>query len=188
VLQRTRAWLVYAGLTLPLGLLAHVLVEAVGGVARRTGSVSLQHTLLALVAGTAFAAALAALRRGALSERRLRTAQLRRALPSGARLALAGGAMQALVAAATLAAEGVSVDPAHLAVAVLAGLLALLAGALAFSAAKDSLLALAAALVALEPARPAVPRFELGSPALARYSSCTVRLRAGRGPPAVFAL
>src|SRR5581483_573821 len=67
VLQRTRAWLVYAGLTLPLGLLAHVLVEAVGGVARRTGSVSLQHTLLALVAGTAFAAALAALRRAALS-------------------------------------------------------------------------------------------------------------------------
>src|SRR5581483_1423682 len=66
VLQRTRAWLVYAGLTLPLALLA-------------------------LVAGTAFTVALGTLRRGTRAERRLRAALLRRALPSGARLAIAGG-------------------------------------------------------------------------------------------------
>src|SRR5581483_1091239 len=91
VLQRTRAWLVYAGLTLPLGLLAHVLFEAVGGVMHRAASIGAEHAL--------------------------RAALLRRALPSGARLAIAGGLLQALVAATTLAAEGVSVDPAHLAVA-----------------------------------------------------------------------
>ena len=187
MLQRTRAWLVYAGLTLPLGLLAHVLFELVGGVARRAASIGVEHALLALLAGGTFAAALAALRRGTRAERRLRNALFRRALPSGARLALAGGALQALVAAATLAAEGVSVDPAHLAVAAIAGLLALLAGALVFSAAKDSLLAFAAALIALEPERPSSPRFELGSAALVRYASCTVRLTAGRGPPARFA-
>ena len=188
VLQRTRAWLVYAGLTLPLGLLAHVLFEAVGGVMHRAASIGAEHALLALVAGTAFTVALGTLRRGTRAERRLRAALLRRALPSGARLAIAGGLLQALVAATTLAAEGVSVDPAHLAVAALAGLLALLAGALVFFVAKDSLLAFAAALIALEPDAPSSHRFELGSPALARYASCTVRLRAGRGPPAVFAL
>ncbi len=188
MLQRTRAWLVYAGLTLPLGLFGHVLFELVGGVSRRAAAVGAEHALLALLGGSAFAFALATLRRGTAPERRLRITLLRRALPSGQRLALAGGALQAGVAVATLAAEGVSVDPAHLAVALIAGLLAVLVGAVAFSAARDSLLAIAAALIALADDTAASPRFELGSPALARYASCTVRLRAGRGPPAVFAL
>lgn len=183
MLQRMRAWLVYAGLTLPLGLLGHVLFELGGGVSQRAGSIAAEHAVLACVAGAAMAVAVTALRRGTLHERRARTALLRAALPSGMRLALAGAALQAIVAVATLAAEGVAVEPGHLLFALVIVLVSVIVGALAFSAAKDSILAFAAALIGITRGADVPPRFELGSPALARYASCTVRLRAGRGPP-----
>jgi hypothetical protein len=178
-----RAWLVYAGLTLPLGLLGHASFELLGGVSRRAGSITAEHAVLACVAGAAIALAVMTLRRGSLPERRARMSLLRAALPSGGRLALAGATLQAIVSAATLAAEGVWVDPTHLLFALGVGLVGVLIGALAFSAAKDSIFAFAAALIGVAGEADAAPRFELGSPALASYSSCTIRLRAGRGPP-----
>jgi hypothetical protein len=183
MLQRTRAWLIYAGLTLPLGLLGHMLFELFGGVSRRAESIGVAHTALLAASAIAIAITVAVVRRGTSGDRRIRMTLLRRALPSGGRLALAGAALQALVSIATLAAEGVTVDPDHVGFAVVVGLIAVLIGSVAFSAARDSILAFAAALVGDSSSTQTPPRFEHDSPALARYLSCTVRLRAGRGPP-----
>jgi hypothetical protein len=178
-----RAWLVYAGLTLPLGLSSHALFELGGGVAHRAGSIVAQHSALICGAAVAMMLAIAALRRGAPDERRLRMSLLRRALPSGGRLALAGAALQALVAIGTLGAEGVSIDADHVAFALAVALVSLIVGAVAFSAARDSILAFAAALIGVAWKSESTPRFEVGSSACAHYTSCTIRLRAGRGPP-----
>jgi hypothetical protein len=180
---RLGPWLIYAGLTIPIGLLAHFVFEQVGGVVRRSGSVESDHALLVAFATAALAAVVWFLRRGSSAERRRRLALVRAALPRGARLFAYGSMVQAVVAVGTLGAEGVSVRPAGLSIAIVAGLVGVLLGSLIFRAVEDDVLAIAAAIgrlaVRSAPFRAASTSLErvLRSPFRAR------RINAGRAPP-----
>ncbi len=181
--MRLRAWLIYAGLTLPIGLFGHVLFEQVGVVVRRFGDVELDHTILAACAAVVLLAAVLALRHGSHAERRRRLALLLATLPSGARLTLAGMLLQTLVAAGTLTLEGVAVDPARLGLALIAGVVGVLLGSFMFRAIDDDVLAFVAAIVLAVSGRGAHTRCVFATEPVSRYAYRVLRLHAGRAPP-----
>ena len=181
--QPLLAWLIYAGLTIPIGLFGHVLFERSGGVRSRTGAIALDHAVIAAIGVLVMGLAIFALRRGARPDRRRRLALWRAALPPGVPLALAGVVLQGSVALATLLSEGISIDPGHLLLAVTVGLAGILLGSFAFHAVEDELFALVAALVADVFACEPAARRDFDEQALANYAFHGLRLRAGRAPP-----
>jgi hypothetical protein len=177
------AWLIYAGLTIPIGLFGHALFELVGGVARRSGGVEIDHAMLAACGAAMFAFAALTLRRGSDAQRRRRLALVRAALPSGPRLLALGAGLQVCAAAATLMAEGVAIDPARLALAAAVAFTGVLLGALVFHALEDDVLAIVAALIVPASDDPRHTMRSIAAEALPRCISRALRLLAGRAPP-----
>jgi hypothetical protein len=153
--RRGAALGLWAALTFSAAVLVHGVVHAVG--ARTFVWDSPAHGVM-LAAALALLAAVAAPLGlvGPASERRRRLALVRAALgPVTPGLAAFGLATQALLAALLLAAEGASLEPDRLALALLCGLIALLCSAFLFRAARDRVVGLLVALVAaLTPAAP----------------------------------
>ncbi|MFN2461001.1 MAG: hypothetical protein ABR591_09980 [Candidatus Velthaea sp.] len=124
----------YFGVTLAFAMAAHVLVELFGA---RDGVVALVnpvHGALALASLAAFAAASFSLGLGRSrgSERRRRLALFAAALPRrghAPQFVAAAVVAQTSIAAGTLAAEGVVLDPSRIVVAAACGLLAVAFGA-----------------------------------------------------------
>ncbi|MBV8748277.1 MAG: hypothetical protein JO103_01050 [Candidatus Eremiobacteraeota bacterium] len=145
----------WAALTLACAVLVHGAVHAVGA-----GSLAYSGPhLVELTAAVALLAAVAAPLGlvGTARERRRRLALVRASLgPPTARIAAFGLAVQAAVAGLLFVAEGASVDPDRLALTVLSALVALLASAFLFRAARDRVVAVLTALV--EVLAPAPPR------------------------------
>ncbi len=172
---------------IPIGLFGHVLFEQVGGVIARRGSLEADHLVLLAVAAAIALGAIFALRRGTSRDRRRRLAIVRSTLPVGRGLLALGAGIQLSVAAASLIAEGVHVEPARLAVAVAVAVVGILVGCLVFQAVRDDVLTIAAALVA--PARDsgvAVLR-HVAAATPGRLTTRAFRLDAGRAPPVSFA-
>ena len=177
------AWLIYAGLTLPIGLFGHVLFEQAGRVVGRYGSVELDHAVLGAAAAAAFAAALWSLRRGDRAERRRRAAMLQAALPNAVAVCVTGIAAQSAIAAATLSLEGVAVDPARVAVALVAAACGMLLASLLLYAVDEAVLSRIAAAAVLTRVRSCagVTRAAATAP-LARHLAARRRC-SGRAPP-----
>lgn len=146
--RRLFAWSIYLALTAPIGLLAHFVFEAYS---RRDGAFSPAEpdhlALLAIILGC-IATVTVALRHGTRDERRARLAALRASMPRGAALVFATTAVQLVVAGATLAREGVALDPARVGWAAAMAIVTALLGAWVFRCLEDALLATAAALAA----------------------------------------
>jgi hypothetical protein len=188
VRRRLASWSIYAGLMIPIGVFGHVLFEQVGSVVSRRGNLEVDHLAFMVGAAVMIACTLLALRRGTDGDRRRRLAMVRSALPSGWRpLALSAG-IQMGVAAASLCAEGVAVEPARLAIALAMAIAGILLGSFLFHAVRHDVLAIAAALVVDRTAhglRAAGHRGERAT--LARSIADTFRRDAGRAPPFTFA-
>jgi hypothetical protein len=181
--RRLAAWWVYLALTAPIGLLAHFAFEAYG---RRNGGFSpfeLDHLALMGVIVCSIVAAIVSLRRGARDERRLRLAQFRQAMPRGAGLAAATCAIQVGVAAGSLAAENLNIDPTHVACALVLGIAAAFVGARVFLHAEETILTLAAALDLVATQRPAALHLAAASAAPPPAGRIAARLHRGRAPP-----
>jgi hypothetical protein len=188
VRRRLASWSIYAGLMIPIGVFGHVLFEQVGSVVRRRGNLEVDHLALLVAAAVMIGCTLLALRRGTDGDRRRRLAMVRSALPSGwGPLALSAG-IQMGVAAASLFAEGVAVEPARLAIALAMAIAGILLGSFFFHAVRHDVLAIAAALVVDRTAhglRAAGYRGERAT--VARSIADTFRRDAGRAPPFTFA-
>lgn len=140
------AWSIYGGLTVPVGILAHLCYEGSGGVVGRFGSVEPDHSLLFAIAVAWFVWSVRALRRGARHDRRLRLHGLKAALPRPAVLVTTTALTQGAVAALSLACEGVRIAPAHVVLAVLVATFVALLGAIGFFAVRDHVLGAVAGL------------------------------------------
>jgi hypothetical protein len=177
------AWLIYAGLTLPIGLFGHVLFEASGGVVRRLGDIELDHIILFTCAALAFAFTVGALRRGNARDRKRRLALLRAALPGRSQLLLTGIAGQGLVAAATLGLEGIEVDPSRVVVALAVALIGILLGAMAFESVEADLIAILVAFAVALFGEGAPLRVSIADGLFAHTGRTPIRVHAGRAPP-----
>ena len=169
---RSAAFGLWAALTFSCAVLVHGVVHAVGDQAFVWDSPA--HAVMLAVALAMLAAVAVPLGLvGPARERRRRLALVRARLgpPTAASVAF-GLLTQAGIAGLLLAAEGASLEPARLAVALVCGLLALLCSALLFRATRDRVVALLAAFaaaadkatappparrLALRPARATVP-------------------------------
>ncbi|HEY0614994.1 MAG TPA: hypothetical protein VGC96_10155 [Candidatus Elarobacter sp.] len=154
--RRRAAFGLWAALTYSAAVLVHGVVHAAG---TRTfawdtpAHIVMLVTALGLLAGVAVS--LGAV--GPAGERRRRLALVRAALgPVGPAVAVFGAAVQAALAALLFLAEGASLDPERLAVALLCGLVALLVSAFLFRATRDRVVAVLVALLAT--VAPAAPR------------------------------
>jgi hypothetical protein len=177
------AWSIYGGLTVPVGILAHLCYEGSGGVIGRFGSLEPDHALLFAIAAAWLGWSVRTLRHGSSGDRRARLSGLKAALPRPAVLVTATAVTQAAVAALSLACEGVRVAPAHVAVAAVVGTAIALLGAIGFFAVRDEVLGAAAGVDA--------PGFDTadGLDVAARRDAIVVarsapsRLHRGRAPP-----
>jgi hypothetical protein len=178
------SWSIYAGLMIPIGIFGHVLFEQVGSVVRRRGNLEVDHLALLTAAAVMIACTLLALRRGTDGERRRRLAMVRSALPSGwGPLALSAG-IQMGIAAASLFAEGVAVEPARLVIALAMAIAGILFGCFLFHAVRHDVLAIAAALVVDRAAHGmCAPGYRRECATLGRSIADTFRRDAGRAPP-----
>jgi hypothetical protein len=167
--QRRAAVGLWAALTFSSAVLVHGVVHAIGAQAFVWDSPAHVVMLLAalgLLGGVAAPLGLV----GPARERRRRLALVRAALTSlGPVLAGVGLVTQAGIAALLLLAEGASLDPERLILALACGLLALLCSAFIFRATRDRVVALLVALAAASrpPVSHAVVRRSLRRPARA---------------------
>jgi hypothetical protein len=147
-LRRLFAWLAYAALTAPIGLLAHFAFEAYS---RRDSGFSPfepDHIALISVLAGSLAAVVVALRRGTRDERRERVSILRASMPRGIGLIVATGTVQLALAAFTLSLENLALDPTRAGCAAVIALATALVGAFAFFCVEDAVLTTAAGLCA----------------------------------------
>jgi hypothetical protein len=185
--RRRAALGLWAALTFSAAVLVHGVVHAVGAQAFVWDSPAHAVMLVAalgLLAGVAAPLGLI----GSNRERRRRLALVRAALgPVTPGTAAFGLAVQAALAALLLAAEGASLEPDRLVLALACGLFALLCSAFLFRAARDRVVALLVALAAA--VAPATPRAALRR-AVPRPAAATVPYRLfvpNRPPPALAA-
>lgn len=168
-IRRFAAWSIVAGLTLPVGALAHGLAEAAG--LTRGRDASPEHALLAVGSGLAVAAAVLGLRAGG--------PLLRAALPRGRSAVVFIAAAQLLTGLGTLALEG-GFDPARLALALAVAIAAACAGAFVFAHYERRVIAL---LAGVPLARGTLLVLRVRAAAQRQRLSAHLSVRRGRAPP-----
>jgi hypothetical protein len=179
-----RAWSLYFGLTVPFAILAHLAFDLTD--AGPSWSVLLRPAHLALVALMAVATAAAAYGLGyglPDAERRRRVALVRAALRVDRRPLLGpavGAVVQAMIVLSTLSLDEAALHPERVALAVVVGVLAVLAGSFAIRIAERRVLDLALAHAPRVRARLATARRRITLPRTARLSTL---FRPNRAPP-----
>jgi hypothetical protein len=155
---RSAAFGLWAALTFSCAVLVHGVIHAVGAQAFVWDSPA--HVVMLAVALGLLAAVAAPLGLvGPARERRRRLALVRARLgPPGLATAAFGALTQAAVAVLLLVAEGASLEPARLAIALACGLVALACSAFLFRATRDRIVALLAAFAAAADKATAPPR------------------------------
>lgn len=184
--QRRAALGLWAALTFSLAVIVHGAIHAAGSpdfVWDSPAHVAMLAAALGLLAAAVVPLGLI----GPGAERRRRLALVRAGLGPVGPLTLAVGALvQALTAVLLLAAEGISLQPDRLIMAIACGLLALLCSAFLFRAARDRAVAALVTIVAVAPpAAPALARRRRVAPRLA--ATIAYRLFVPNRPPPMLA-
>jgi hypothetical protein len=179
-----RAWSLYFGLTVPFAILAHLAFDVTD--AGLSWAVLLRPAHLALVALMAVATAAAAFGLGyglPDAERRRRIALVRAALRLDRYPLLgpaAGAVAQAMIVLSTLSLDEAALQPERLALAVVVGVLAVVAGSLAIRTAERRVLDLALARAPRVRTHLTTARRRVALPRTARLSTL---FRPNRAPP-----